>query len=135
MSSEASPSAIPGPGFSPRPVTETRPPPPSPAGPGASRGPDLTRLRIDRAAARPRGRNGLLVALLLGALGFVGWAFATGRLNLSKESGAVEVTTTTVLPPGSSAGGGPAAAVAGEVTGNGYVIARRRAALSTVLSG
>src|SRR5262245_40307348 len=101
MSSEASPSAIPGPGFSPRPVAEA---PPVAAGAVASRGPDLSRLRIDRSGTRARGRNGLLVALLLGALGFLGWAYATGRLDLSGPSEAREVTTTTVLAPGAASG-------------------------------
>jgi HlyD family secretion protein len=92
--------------------------------------PDLGRLRIDRGAApRARGRNGLLVVLLLATLGFVGWAYATGRLDLSGAAKPPEVMTAVVVAPG-----GPVV-TAGEVTGNGYVIARRRAALSTVLSG
>ena len=68
----------------------------------------------------------MLLVLLL-ALG--GWAYATGRLSFEGASGAPLVETVRVAVP--AGGGSPV----GEVKGNGYVIARRRAALSTVLSG
>lgn len=93
--------------------------------------PDLSRLRIQREAAPAVRRRGspLVWLLLLGALGFVGWAYLTGRLTLDPSGGVPRVATGLVLPPGS------AVVKQGEVTGNGYVIARKRAALSTVLSG
>jgi RND family efflux transporter MFP subunit len=67
------------------------------------------------------------VILLL--LGGGAWAYMTGRITVQQEPGLPEAQTALVLPPGA------ATARPGEVTGNGYVIARRRAALSTVLSG
>lgn len=107
--------------------------PMAPGSPATSVGsaPDLSRLRIQRdaAPARRRGGSPLLWILFLGALGFVGWAYATGRLILDQPGGVPRVATGLVIPPGS------AVAKQGEVTGNGYVIARKRAALSTVLSG
>lgn len=95
--------------------------------------PDLSRLRIDRAAptAARRRASPLLWLLVLALAGFLGWAYATGRLVLDDVTGGGPpvVSTAVVVAPG-----GPVAQP-GEVTGNGYVIARKRAALSTVLSG
>lgn len=116
-------------------VPRTRPytPPMAPGSPSPSAGtaPDLSRLRIQRDSAPVRrgGGSPLVWILLLGALGFVGWAYASGRLILDQPGGVPRVATGLVIPPGS------AVAKQGEVTGNGYVIARKRAALSTVLSG
>src|SRR5438105_1595352 len=93
--------------------------------------PDLTRLKIARGEGLPaRRRAGRAVAaalVLLLALG--AWAYATGRVSFEGAAGAPVVATARVAVP---AGGGPPEA---EVKGNGYVIARKRAALSTVLSG
>src|SRR5688572_29820792 len=103
----------------------------APASPPARAVPDLGRLRIERRAEAPPARRGgrFALVLLLALTAFVGWAYATGRLDLSQGTPPVEVTTAVVL------GKGGAVVPAGRVTGNGYVIARRRAALSTVLSG
>lgn len=92
--------------------------------------PDLSRLRIDRSGDARRGRGGKLPWLLaLAALGTLAWAYASGRLVLDRSGGPVRVATAVVVAPHATV---PAV---GEVTGNGYVIARKRAALSTVLSG
>ncbi len=105
---------------------------PSHAGSGGA-GPDLSRLRIDRSGdsgPRARRRFGLSTFLLVGLLGGGAWAYGTGRLALGPDGSSTPfVETTLVAAPGA------AVPAPGEVTGNGYVIARRRAALSTVLSG
>src|SRR5436190_5924346 len=95
--------------------------------------PDLSRLRIDRGTSdrvRPGGRRAPWILLLLLVLGGLAWAYFTGRIQVTPgRASSDEVETAVVLRPGG------AIAKPGEVTGNGYVIARRRAALSTVLSG
>ncbi len=97
------------------------------------RGPDLAPLRIARSAGGTVVRRGGRFAwvLLVGLLGGLGWAYATGRLVLgpSGEAGTPVVETSLV------AGGTPAVAGPREEKANGYIVARKRAALSTVLSG
>ena len=103
-----------------------------PLGSTPSAGPDLTKLKIARgdggSDTRRRGSNiwAVLLVLLLGA---GAWAYFTGRLSIEGVGGARLVETARIAVP---AGQSP---VGGEVKGNGYVIARKRAALSTVLSG
>jgi RND family efflux transporter MFP subunit len=91
--------------------------------------PDLGRLRIEREAAGARRRSVWPWAVVVLLLGAGAWAFATGRFAATPASRgrAVEVARVPARP-----GSVPAS---GEVKANGYVIARRRAALSTVLSG
>jgi RND family efflux transporter MFP subunit len=102
---------------------------------GAPPSPDLGRLKISRGEGsgttviRTGGARWPLVLLLFGLVGAGAWALLTGRLALQGEARLPTVTTARVLAPGA------ALARPGEVTGNGYVIARRKAALSTVLSG
>ena len=94
--------------------------------------PDLSRLRIQRADAPVvvrRGAKAPWVLLALALLGFCGWAYSTGRLDLTSGPSLPLVATAVVTPPGG------VVAAPGAVEGNGYVYARRRAALSTVLSG
>ncbi|MEZ6197764.1 MAG: efflux RND transporter periplasmic adaptor subunit [Planctomycetota bacterium] len=94
--------------------------------------PDLARLRIDRSAPRPGGGRWfgrLVILLVLAAIGWAGWTY--GRPWLERRSagdapaaaGPKTVAARALLDP------------AGDVSGNGYVVARRRAALSTVLAG
>src|SRR5262245_41123266 len=106
-------------------------PPPSPApSAGSPPPPDLGRLRIARGEA-PRRRRGVSLStlLLLALLAAGGWAYATGRIGSSPEGKAPVVAVARIAKP---AGWAPPPS---EVKGNGYVIARRRAALSTVLPG
>lgn len=95
--------------------------------------PDLSRLRIDRGTSdrsRTGGSRAPWILLLLLVLGGLGWAYFTGRIQVTPgHASSDEVETAVVLRPGG------VVSKPGEVTGNGYVIARRRAALSTVLSG
>jgi RND family efflux transporter MFP subunit len=91
---------------------------------------DLSRLRIERARGGSRGRSrGLLWTLLvLAVLGALGWAFRDRFAGIVPGGGRPPGMETAVVrrtgPP-----------EANEVTANGYVVARRQAALSTVLSG
>jgi RND family efflux transporter MFP subunit len=96
-------------------------------------GPDLSRIRIDRRGVAPTGarrRFGLSTFLLLAVVGGGAWAYLTGRLSVNPDGGSAPLVETSLV-----ASPGAAVPAPGEVTGNGYVIARRRAALSTVLSG
>jgi RND family efflux transporter MFP subunit len=68
------------------------------------------------------------VALLLAG----GWAYATGRLSLPGSPAAGKAPLVETARVAKPAGWAPPPS---EVKGNGYVIARRRAALSTVLPG
>src|SRR5947208_429472 len=106
-------------------------PGPAPAsGPAAA--PDLARLKIARgegaSSPRRRGINAWAVLLVL-LVGAGAWAYATGRISFEGASSASLVETARVAVP---AGRSPAE---GEAKASGYVIARKRAALSTVLSG
>jgi RND family efflux transporter MFP subunit len=99
---------------------------------GGSPGPDLARLRISRDGAGPRRGGGArwpLVLLLLLLVGGGAWAYLTGRITLRTQASALEVSVVRVPRPGE------ATPVRGETMGNGYVVARQKAALSTVLSG
>jgi RND family efflux transporter MFP subunit len=92
--------------------------------------PDLSRLRIERGAGRSRGRSRGLAwtALVLAALGAAAWAFRdrlAGVVPVGRDAPAVRTGVVRRTGP----------AQASEVTANGYVVARRQAALSTVLSG
>jgi RND family efflux transporter MFP subunit len=94
----------------------------------SSSAPDLSRLRIDRAGSRPRRRSralGWVVVLLL--LAGAAWLFRDRIAGSLPGAPPPEVAVATVRRTGPPA--------AGEVVANGYVVARRRAALSTVLSG
>ncbi len=119
------------------PMAQAQAEPPRPA-----TGPDLGRLRIARdAVPARRGRGGralVVVLLVLAAGGF--WAWRQGYVSFSTPGGADvrEVAVVRVDGAGGAGGAGgpaPGATAATEVKANGYVIARRRAALSTVLSG
>jgi RND family efflux transporter MFP subunit len=102
----------------------------SPATGGAG-GPDLSRLRIARDASGPPrgGRRWPLVLLLLLLVGGAGWAYLTGRVTLRTDAARREVAVVRIPRPGD------AVPARGETMGNGYVVARQKAALSTVLSG
>ncbi|HEX5008921.1 MAG TPA: efflux RND transporter periplasmic adaptor subunit [Planctomycetota bacterium] len=92
----------------------------------AANAPDLSRLRIEREPVAPPRRNKLvrvLVVLLLLLLLGAGALWATGRLG-----GPPQVETARVVRTGG------AAAVSGTAA-NGYVVARRQAALSTDIQG
>jgi RND family efflux transporter MFP subunit len=90
--------------------------------------PDLSRLRIERGPARPRSRSRALVWVVVAALlGAAAWAFRDRLAGSLPGAAAPEVSVATVRRTGP--------ARASEVVANGYVVARRRAALSTVLSG
>lgn len=107
-------------------VTSTPPP---------KSGPDLSRLRIarDDGARVVRRRGGGLAWLLLAVVaGGLGWAYATGRLVIDPvgDAGPARVETALVTVPGGASG-----APSKEEKANGYIVARRKAALSTVLSG
>jgi RND family efflux transporter MFP subunit len=106
------------------------PPEPAPAA-GSPPPPDLGRLRIARGEA-PRRRRGVSFStvLLLALLCLGGWAYATGRLGVSSPAGKAPVVATARVAKPAGWTAPPS-----EVKGNGYVIARRRAALSTVLPG
>jgi len=103
--------------------------------PAPKSGPDLSRLRIARdegtRVVRRRG-GGVAWLLLAGVLGGLGWAYATGRLVIDPrgDAGPPRVETALVTTPGGAAG-----APSKEEKANGYIVARRKAALSTVLSG
>jgi RND family efflux transporter MFP subunit len=90
--------------------------------------PDLSRLKIARDAPprRARGRGLVWLAVLL-VLGGAAWWKRDAILGAVRRDGGTEVATAVARRPGGANGG--------EVVANGYVIARRRAALSTVLSG
>jgi len=87
--------------------------------------PDLSRLRIERTAEAPRRRSRtaplLVVLLLLAGAGVAAW-----KLGWLDGRPRVEVGTVTRV--------GGAAAVSGTAA-NGYVVARREAALSTDIAG
>lgn len=92
--------------------------------------PDLDRLKIDRSASRRRQRrSGILPIVVIAVLAAGGWWWWRGRQQ-----------DTPVAPPQAQ---GPRVVSAelwkdldqSSIAANGYVIARRRAALSTVLSG
>lgn len=89
--------------------------------------PDLSRLKIDRSVPTPR-RGGLLpwviLALVLGIGGWFGWS--RGWFAASGSGPAVEIARVQRI--------GGAAAQSG-VAANGYVVARRQAALSTDIQG
>ncbi len=87
--------------------------------------PDLARLRIDRGATPRSGRGGWLafLVLLLAVAGWFGWREFQGGLDARPEVTLVRVKRL----------GG--AAAQGGIAANGYVIARRRAALSTDIQG
>jgi RND family efflux transporter MFP subunit len=103
--------------------------------PSPKSGPDLSRLRIARddgpRVTRRRG-GGIAWLLLVTLLGGLGWAYATGRVVIDPvgDAGPPRVETALVTTPGGAAG-----APAKEEKANGYIVARRKAALSTVLSG
>jgi RND family efflux transporter MFP subunit len=100
-------------------------------GPATGGGPDLARLRIAREGGGRRrgGRRWPLVLLLLLLLGAGAWAYLSGLVSVNPERGLREVSVVRVPRPGE------AAPMRGETVGNGYVVARQKAALSTVLSG
>ncbi|MFQ5749356.1 MAG: efflux RND transporter periplasmic adaptor subunit, partial [Planctomycetota bacterium] len=87
--------------------------------------PDLARLRIDRGAAPRAGRGGWLafLAILLLIAGWFAWRGLAGGRDPRPEVTLVRVKRV----GGASAQGG--------VSANGYVVARRRAALSTDIQG
>src|SRR5262245_2303131 len=93
-------------------------------------GPDLARLRIERSGGSRRRRISPWLVILVLLLGAGAWAYSTGRLSFSTAKEGRTVRVAHIARP--AGGGAPAA---GEVKANGYVIARRRAARSTVLSG
>lgn len=85
---------------------------------------DLASLKIDHSARAGGGRRSvwiLLVLLLLAAVG-VGWVWARG-------DGAAEVTTATVTAPSTGASAGAV------LNASGYVTARRRATVSSKVTG
>ncbi len=102
------------------------------AHPPAAGGPDLSRLKIARDEGRsaPRGGRGwpwvVVLVLVLAAASF---AWLSGWIRFEGRPSETTVSVARVLRPGG------AADAPGKVTGNGYVIARQKAALSTVLSG
>lgn len=102
--------------------------------PVAKSGPDLSRLHIPRAGGGTVIRRGgrLAWVLLAAVAGGLGWAWTTGRIAIDPQGEALGtvVETTLVSLPGVA---GDAAAK--EERANGYVVARKKAALSTVLSG
>ena len=97
-------------------------------------GPDLSPLRIARSAGGTVVRRGGrfawgLLALLLAGLG---WAYVTGRILVSPTpADATPVVETALVVGGTTA----PVATPSEEKANGYIVARKRAALSTVLSG
>lgn len=99
--------------------------------PPATGGPDLSRLKIarDEGPAPRRRRRWPWVVVVLLLAGAAGLAYQQGWVRFESPVRALVVTVAKVERPGG------AAAVTGQVTGNGYVIARQKAALSTVLSG
>lgn len=110
--------------------------PPAKMTPPTTNGPDLSRLRIARSEGGTVVRRGGRFAwfLLVVVLGGLGWAYATGRVAVTPkgEAGAPLVETVLVVAP---SGGAIADGAKTEERANGYVIARKKASLSTVLSG
>jgi len=93
-----------------------------------SRSADLSGLRIDRSPPRPRERtrrNAVVIAACL-ALLLIAAAFL-----FANRTRAVEVR----VAPAESVGGAPGAAAPEVLTANGYVVARRRASVSTEVAG
>lgn len=96
---------------------------------------DLQQLKIDRkptapAAARSRRNPWLGRGVLLALVALLGWLFLPSLLQLRDRMGLPEVKVLVVRAPAKAA----AAAIAGTAA-NGYVIAARRAALSSDVPG
>jgi RND family efflux transporter MFP subunit len=90
--------------------------------------PDLSKLRIDRAAPPPKGSSGrilIIVGVVLATLG--------GAVFFLRGRSAVTVETIVVAPVAS--GGTVAAEGSTTVTANGYVVARTRASVSAKVPG
>lgn len=94
-----------------------------------SRSADLSGLRIDRTAKRPAGR-GNRAALLIG-LAVV--ALAAGTLVATSLLGSRPVEVR--VAAAEAVGGAPGAGASEVLTANGYVVARRRASVSTEVAG
>ncbi len=87
---------------------------------------DLSRLSIDRSSPPDPGRRGaspLLWLIVLLLVGYLGWE------RFARTDDSVEVTFARVVRTGG------AQAAKGGITANGYVIARKRAAISTEIQG
>ncbi|HET7498603.1 MAG TPA: efflux RND transporter periplasmic adaptor subunit [Candidatus Eisenbacteria bacterium] len=93
-----------------------------------SRSADLSGLRIDRSAKRPQGGNRARTLALLAALAGI---LTVVILFGVRRSRATEVR----VAPVEAVGGAPGAAAAEVLTANGYVVARRRASVSTEVAG
>jgi len=100
----------------------------SPMSESSDKQPDLARLSIERSSSSrgPSGR-GWLIAILVAVVAFLGWRLMSPEGNSGEDRADDPGPRTAVARSAVPSASG--------VSANGYVIARRKAELSTVLSG